>query len=56
MEKDPKQQKSEPGQQDPTPTSQAAATEELSDEQLDQVAGGSQHTGGVNFTGGVYVG
>ena len=34
-------QQAEPGPpQEPTPKSQAEATEELSDEQLDQVAGG----------------
>jgi hypothetical protein len=30
----------ERGAQEPTPTSQAAATDEMTDEQLDQVAGG----------------
>ena len=40
MAQDPKQQQTEPAQQEPAPTSQTAATEELSDEQLDSVAGG----------------
>jgi len=39
-EQDPKQQTTESGQQEPTPAKQAEAAGELSDEQLDRVAGG----------------
>ena len=39
-EQDPKQQTTESGQQEPMPTKQAEAAGELSDEQLDRVAGG----------------
>jgi hypothetical protein len=39
-EQDRRQPQTEPGQQEPTPTSQAQADGELSDEALENVAGG----------------
>ena len=41
-------QQTEPGQQGPMSKSQADATEELSDEELDEVAGGSWSWGATN--------